>query len=225
VRGRGEAVPLCEGRPEAAKRSHEQHAASTVSHQELQPPDPPAEERQPDQTPPEPLGKTRVLETLACLREWHPSTFAAPDTPRRPPLKRGIHADIIARIPAINPSEVRAALAYYVRGLSYLHALTEGAARIDLDGAEAGSVTAEEAANAKTHIAAIKKRLRERKAAAKPVTKPTRAAAATPVPKPAPTPPPPPPAPKPAPPKGKGAARPPSGPVIVVRLKRRGSTP
>jgi ProP effector len=113
---------------------------------------------------------------------------------RRKPLKLKIHHDIL-EVMDIDPAELSAAMRIYTSNLAYLRASVEGAARVDLNGCEAGLVTAEQAVNAAKalagRMAARKKRrsAREwaevwaRRAAAKPAPKP--AAAAPPEPKPA----------------------------------------
>ena len=87
------------------------------------------------------------------------------------PLKLKIHLDLIERAP-VTPEEVHAALSIHCRAHSYLRASTEGAVRVDLDGKPAGAVTAEEAANARARIAAIRQRVKERKAKLAPPPKP-----------------------------------------------------
>ncbi len=109
----------------------------------------------------------RIVETLDALREWFPAAFVTLSEPRRPPLKVGIHLDVVIRVraPAIKPGEIADALRFYCGGLAYLRALVEGAPRPDLDGEPAGAVTTEEAADAKVKIEAIRARLGARRKA------------------------------------------------------------
>jgi sRNA-binding protein len=110
------------------------------------------------------------LDTLAVPAEWFP--LFRPPTFR--PLKLKIHLDLIERAP-ITAEEVDAALSIHCRSLSYLRAQVEGADRVDLDGNPAAADTAEEAANAKARIAAIRLRVKERKAKLAAPSKPTEA--------------------------------------------------
>ncbi|WP_245904546.1 ProQ/FINO family protein [Billgrantia lactosivorans] len=97
----------------------------------------------------------------ALLREWYqryPSTFFKGHTR---PLKVGIHHDLAAREPW--PEKlVRRALAGYVNLPRYLKAVREGAERIDLDGAPAGSVDAQAAEHARRKLERLQSERRER---------------------------------------------------------------
>jgi ProP effector len=69
---------------------------------------------------------------------------------RRPPLKVGIDADLIAVLNgSIDHAALKNALRYYVHNIHYLRACVAGAARIDLAGDVAGVVTAREAEHAR----------------------------------------------------------------------------
>lgn len=96
-----------------------------------------------------------VQETLAIIAERYPKCFALAEADRRP-LKIGIGAEIIAANPGIQRSRIGAALAWYTRSWAYLERLTEGAERVDLAGAVAGTVTASEAADALVKITEAK---------------------------------------------------------------------
>jgi sRNA-binding protein len=111
------------------------------------------------------------LDVLNVLSELFPTVFRPPSFR---PLKLKIHLDLIERAP-VTAEEVHAALSIHCRSLPYLRASTEGAVRVDLDGNPAGAVTAEEAANAKARIAAIRQRVKERKAKLAAPSKPTEA--------------------------------------------------
>jgi len=103
--------------------------------------------------------------TLAALNEWFPRAFALD----RPPLKIGVYHDLAERAPAITAKEVKEALRFHCGSPTYLYGLTVGAIRLDLDGSPAGTVTADEAANAKAMIAGIKaKRAKKRPATVRP---------------------------------------------------------
>ncbi len=100
---------------------------------------------------------TRIAQdTLAVLVAEYPKCFTLAEADRRP-LKVGIGADVIANHPELKPSHIGQALAWYTRSIAYMERLTEGAARIDLGGAVAGSVSAIEAADA---LARVKARTR-----------------------------------------------------------------
>ena len=65
------------------------------------------------------------------------------------PLKLGIDHDLVARLGGmVSRSALKRALGIYTSCLEYRATLIEGAARIDLDGNQAGAVTAGEAEHA-----------------------------------------------------------------------------
>jgi ProP effector len=66
----------------------------------------------------------------------------------RRPLKIGIHNDIAALLPETEPQTIGRALMIYTTHSGYRRALVEGAPRVDLNGAQVGSVTAEDASRA-----------------------------------------------------------------------------
>src|SRR6516162_7730588 len=85
---------------------------------------------------------------LELLCERFPRTFAR-DPAERPPLKRGIDRDLVARFDGtVSRSALKRVLGIYTACPEYRARLIEGAARIDLDGNPAGVVTAGEAAYA-----------------------------------------------------------------------------
>ena len=110
-----------------------------------------------------------VLETLSALREWFPIAFAA-GRPR--PLKVGIDKDIAERAPAITDVERSKALHYHTKSDRYLRSMRSGAPRVDLDGAEAGAVTDDDAAHAKAILDARKAKRAARLAAEQPQAAP-----------------------------------------------------
>lgn len=128
--------------------------------------------------------RVRVEQAQTLLREQYPDLFG--DHP--PPLKIGIHDDLLARHPDIDRPGLKRALALHTGRFSYQKALTKpGAARVDLDGNPAGEVTAEQAEIARQRLAELKAEAdKKRKASAKSPEQATQA------PTPAPTPPPPP---------------------------------
>jgi ProP effector len=71
------------------------------------------------------------------------------------PLKIGIHCDLRARCPGVTRTQLRRALDRYVNRANYWQTMVEGAARYDLDGQEAGVVTAKEAAQAARRLAKV----------------------------------------------------------------------
>ena len=123
--------------------------------------------------------KVRVQQAHAMLRETYPALFAAEQPP---PLKIGIHKDLLARHPDLNARVLRHALAWLCERPRYQYAVRkEGAVRIDLDGQPAGEVTAEQAGIAKSKLTAWKA-----KKPAKSAAQATHAPTPIPTPKPAP---------------------------------------
>jgi ProP effector len=85
---------------------------------------------------------------IAVLADLWPQAFALYQWRRRP-LKIGIDKDIAAAAAgAITATELKIALRSYCSNIAYLSTCKEGADRVDLDGAPAGHVTAEQAARA-----------------------------------------------------------------------------
>ena len=126
--------------------------------------------------------ESRGAQTVALqawLIEQYPATFN-PDKP--PPLKIGIHHDLLTRHPDLAPATLRRALKRYCERRPYQLALArDGAVRVDLDGNPAGEVLEDQRKFAKAKLSAWNR--------AKGTKSP---APATPAPTPAPTPPPPP---------------------------------
>jgi ProP effector len=108
------------------------------------------------------------LAVIELLAETFPRCFFVFERRRRP-LKLGIHGDVLAALDgAITKEECATALRLYCSNASYLKASIEGAPRIDLNGNAAGSVSTEEAANAKQRLAQREaKHQRRREALAK----------------------------------------------------------
>ncbi len=105
-------------------------------------------------------------DTITTLAERFPSTFFVYEARRRP-LRIGIYHDILAVAGNFDREELKETIRYYCGNAQYLRACVEGAAWIDLDGNEAGCVTAEQAANAAKSLAGQRKRKLAAKRAAK----------------------------------------------------------
>ena len=125
-------------------------------------------------------------EQTIALQSWltreYPKTFNL-DAPV--PLKIGIHLDLAARHPDLDPATLKRALKRHCERRRYQLALArEGAVRLDLDGNLAGEVTAEQQKVARRKVAPKKPRQ-----AAKSPAQATPDPAPVPTPKPAPKPP------------------------------------
>lgn len=90
-----------------------------------------------------------VLRTIGLLQKHFPLAF-----PKKPnskvPLKIGIHKDLLqqAEVLGLTTNDIRAAMKKWVKGKRYSECIVVGAARIDLQGKEAGFVTKDEAERA-----------------------------------------------------------------------------
>ncbi|HKD93045.1 MAG TPA: ProQ/FinO family protein [Terriglobales bacterium] len=107
---------------------------------------------------------------ITVLADLWPHAFSVFERDRKP-LRLGIHHDILAAAKgAISPDELKIALRFYCANGRYLRACVEGAARIDLDGEAAGSVSADEAAHAGQRLAQYRaRRSKPAPTASKPV--------------------------------------------------------
>ena len=162
------------------------------------------------------IAESRGAQTVA-LQAWLAATYPAtfnPDAP--PPIKIGIHVDLLARHPDLDPDTLRRALKRYCERRAYQVALArEGACRVDLDGQPAGEVLEDQRRFAKVKLNAWKR--------AKGTKSP---APATPAPTPAPTPPP-----APTMPPNANLERPvlrlkkPAGPVVSATVVTRRAKP
>jgi len=92
--------------------------------------------------------------TRAILVETLLLTFMPKGAPKKP-LAIGIGERLAFALPEIGYMRLTHALNDYTGGATYLRACVEGAARIDIDGKEAGVVTAAQAAYAAHRIAAM----------------------------------------------------------------------
>jgi sRNA-binding protein len=90
----------------------------------------------------------RVLWTL---RDQFPQCFCKRRHPKKP-LMRGIKADILERLPHLNPDHVSLALKDYMASTRYLAFVIEGEPLVDLDGNQRGAVNKTEAIQAKCRL-------------------------------------------------------------------------
>jgi ProP effector len=86
--------------------------------------------------------KLEMDAALARLTEAFPQTFVLEKHRPHRPLKVGIAADIPARCPDLELRLLSEILSSYALRVMYLQSVVAGAARVDLDGKEAGKVTA-----------------------------------------------------------------------------------
>lgn len=100
---------------------------------------------------------------LAGWSERYPKAFS---TVTIQPLKIGIHEDLAER-ESLPDHWIRRALAGYVRSPRYLRVLKTGAVRMDLNGNNAGFVTAEEAGHAKDQLESMRQQRLEKEKAAR----------------------------------------------------------
>jgi ProP effector len=90
--------------------------------------------------------------TIGVLADLYPNCIHVTEI-HRTPLKVGIFNDILAATKgAVTSGELHDALRRYCASYGYLKACREGAARVDLNGAPIGVVTAAEAAHAANKI-------------------------------------------------------------------------
>jgi ProP effector len=90
-----------------------------------------------------------VVKSIGRLQKRFPITFPKNPAPKLP-LKVGIFEDLVvhAKELSLSEAELRDAIKTWCRGSRYWKCLVEGAARVDLTGAAAGLVSAQEAAGA-----------------------------------------------------------------------------
>lgn len=90
-----------------------------------------------------------VVKSIGRLQKRFPIAFPKNPAPKLP-LKIGIFEDLVvhAKELSLSEAELRDAIKTWCRGSRYWTCLAEGAARVDLTGAPAGQVTAQEAAGA-----------------------------------------------------------------------------
>jgi ProP effector len=97
---------------------------------------------------------TGIQTTIAELARRFPNAFVAEDFQPHSPLAIGIREALIAACPDLSGA-IPAALQRYTHRLMYQQSLVEGAARVDLMGAAAGTVSAQAAAYAAGRVAGI----------------------------------------------------------------------
>lgn len=90
-----------------------------------------------------------VVKSIGRLQKRFPIAFPKNPAPKLP-LKVGIFEDLVvhAKDLSLSEAELRDAIKTWCRGSRYWKCLVDGAARVDLTGAAAGQVTAQEAAGA-----------------------------------------------------------------------------
>lgn len=91
-----------------------------------------------------------VVRVIGTLQKRFPAAFPKNPAPKVP-LKVGILADLLAQASDLQLTEaqIREAVSTWCRGSRYWACLTDGAARVDLSGAPAGTVTSRDAAFAR----------------------------------------------------------------------------
>lgn len=105
--------------------------------------------KRPRSTKPKPAWLEDAHRGVALLKKQYPDCFFSGD--KIQPLKIGIKVDLVnqlakqADISSDDKDCMLKSLSYYVNTLTYLQKVTEGAARIDLNGQQAGTISAEEA--------------------------------------------------------------------------------
>lgn len=104
----------------------------------------------------------RPLVVMLCER-W-PKAFVL-NAYSRKPLKLGIHDDLLQQLgDTVDSRHLGWALRFYVTHVGYMQRLRADAVRVDLDGNPCGSVTAEQARDAKARLLGAKpKRAAEKK--------------------------------------------------------------
>lgn len=93
---------------------------------------------------------TNNKQIINFLTEQFPLCFTAANTPAKP-LKIGIFQDLAARLEneeRVSKTQIRGALRQYTLSWRYLHSVKESEKRVDLDGNEGDSVSAEHAEHA-----------------------------------------------------------------------------
>jgi ProP effector len=118
---------------------------------------------------PKPKWLDYVQYGVELLKAYFPTAFRPASDVK--PLKKGIKQDLVKRLSTIEGIVTEdkgcmvKSLSYYVNTEAYHRSVVEGAARIDLDGQPAGTVTAEEAKYSQERHQA---RLQAKKLAQKP---------------------------------------------------------
>jgi sRNA-binding protein len=93
-----------------------------------------------------------AIDVLLELRAVFPQAISRLDVMRRRPLKIGIDQAVRELLPEVEAATIGHALRIYTCHVGYLRSLFEGAPRIDLNGAQVGTVDAEAASRAKAQL-------------------------------------------------------------------------
>lgn len=104
-------------------------------------------------------------EVIAELVRIYPACFSL-DTKLIKPLKIGIFDDLVhsqGEEGNFSKTQLRAALRQYTSSWNYLGTMIPDSVRIDLEGAESGQVTAEEAEHAKQELESARAKVKQRK--------------------------------------------------------------
>ena len=90
-----------------------------------------------------------AVRSIGLLQKHFPLAFPKKPAPKFP-LKIGIHKDLLQHTEelGLSEAEIRAALKKWCKGKRYTECMVAGAARVDLQGREAGFVSKEEASYA-----------------------------------------------------------------------------
>ncbi|GGD52328.1 RNA chaperone ProQ [Lacimicrobium alkaliphilum] len=103
-------------------------------------------------------------EVIAFLAETFPACFSTQGDAK--PLKIGIFQDLAERLAddeRISKTMLRTSLRHYTNSWRYLHAVIEGAHRVDLDGKEDAAIDKEHAEHAKQQLAESKEKAAQRR--------------------------------------------------------------
>lgn len=121
-----------------------------------------------------------VVLTIGRLQKLFPKAFPKNPLPKLP-LKIGIHKELLGKASEIGLEEaaITEAVKTWCRGTRYWASIVEGAPRIDLEGNQAGEVTARDAAQARS-LEARRRQPRKPKAEAGAGAQPAQAVDATP---------------------------------------------
>ena len=129
-------------KPREHHREHQQSAKAKPVHHKPRTPQPKVQK-------PKPRWLEYALYGVDLLKVYFPNCFKSMSEVK--PLKKGIKEDLLKRLSTLENivTEDKAcmvkSLSYYVNTQAYHKSVCEGATRVDLDGNEAGVVSAEEA--------------------------------------------------------------------------------
>ncbi|WP_102795366.1 RNA chaperone ProQ [Bowmanella denitrificans] len=103
-------------------------------------------------------------EVIAFLAETFPACFSIEGQAK--PLKVGIFQDLVERLEneeRVSKTLLRASLRHYTSSWRYLHAVVEGAHRVDLDGKDDAVIEKQHAEHAQQQLAESKQRVAEKR--------------------------------------------------------------